>query len=71
MPMDDGTQSGIKTLGAMVTTAQAVTGVNFALNLAIGASLSELFGMLNAQQLFILLPLCKVVLPTNAAKFFS
>ena len=48
MPMDDGTQSVIKTLGAMVTTAQAVTGVNFALNLAIGASLSELFSMLNA-----------------------
>ena len=35
------------------------------------ASLNELWGMINSQQLFLMIPLCAVILPINAAGFFS
>ena len=44
---------------------------NFALNLALSASLNKLWAMINTQQLLVLLPLMKVVLPENAATFFT
>ena len=43
---------------------------NFALNLALSASLNQLWSMINTQQLFVLMPLMKVTLPENAQTFF-
>ena len=51
--------------------SQAAFAGNFALNLFLSASLNELWSMVNTQQLLVLLPLCKVTLPINAANFFQ
>ena len=39
--------------------------------MALSASLNNLWGMINSQQLFLMVPLCAVILPINAASFFS
>ena len=44
---------------------------NFVLNMALSASLNQLWTLVNAQQLFVLMPLLKVVLPGNVYVFFS
>ena len=57
--------------GSAADSSKAVFGANFALNFILSASLNQLWTMVNAQQLFVMLPLCNVVLPINAAKFFG
>lgn len=44
---------------------------NFALNLALSASLNQLWAMINTQQLIVLLPLMQVMLPTSTAIFYK
>ena len=43
---------------------------NFVLNMALSASLNQLWAMINTQQLFVMLPLFKLTLPRNAESFF-
>jgi len=69
-------------LGADDSEAQAVIGeavegaknalrVNFVLTLVLSAGLNQLLQMIHTQQLVVLMPLFKVIIPANASLFFA
>ena len=45
--------------------------VNLAINILFSASLQYLWEMINAQQIVVLLPLCNIQIPDNAAIIFN
>lgn len=71
LPPDAGQKMAMEAFESAGQTSKGIFGANFALNLTLSASLNQLWALVNAQQLFIMLPLCQVVLPINASKFFG
>jgi hypothetical protein len=53
------------------STAKAVVIGNFIFNLLMSASLNQLWSMINTQQLIVMMPLFKVLMPGNAQAFFN
>ena len=51
--------------------AQTFGILNFIINLAFSASLNQLWSMINTQQIIVLIPLFKVMVPLNATKFLN
>ena len=71
LPPSDADQIAMQTLNSAAEGSSAAVFGNFFFNMAMSASLNELWGMINSQQLFLMIPLCRVILPINAAQFFS
>ena len=71
LPSGEADLVAMQTLDSAAQGSQAAVYGNFFLNMAMSASLNELWGMINSQQLFLMIPLCAVSLPINAAGFFS
>ena len=69
-PSSDADKFATAALESAATGSQAALMGNFFLNLALSASLNQLWGMINTQQLLVLMPLLQVILPGNAQTFF-
>jgi len=62
----------LKDIGNSITISMtSILSGNFALNLLLAGSLSYIWSMIRAQQIIVHLPLTNIVLPGNAAYFFS
>jgi len=61
----------ITTVKVIGESSKALVASNFLVNLFITFSLQQLWSAINTQQIIVLFPLCTILLPGNAAYFFS
>ena len=71
MPTGENEKVIIKAIESAGIAAEITLLSNLSLNLLLSASLNQLWSMVNAQQLLVVLPLMKFLLPSSATMFFS
>ena len=63
--------AAVEAISSGATASKYILLVNFVINLTLSASLNQLWAMIETQQLIVMLPLCAISLPLNAAAFFK